>query len=145
MRLTKVDLTKLVAVSHNDEHLGLLIDRGNSLEYIEIPAPLAAYEGIQELDFLVALESPELNAATDDDYLLEAEKDIPMLPVESSMAQSLGYDAERQLLQVEFRSGSVYQYEDIDEETWDALQAAESTGQFYNEEIKGSYKSRRVD
>ncbi len=46
MRLTKIDLSNLVAVGHQDGQLGLLIDRGDEIEYLEIPAPEAAYEGL---------------------------------------------------------------------------------------------------
>jgi hypothetical protein len=142
MRLTKIDLTQLVAISHTDDHLGLLIDRGNDLEYLEIPAPVEAYEGLQELDSVIASEAYHTTASLEDAQLPESE--IAMLPANSSMAKAVGYDHDRNLLQVEFRGGSVYQYEDVDEETWEALQESRSTGQFFNREIKGSYQSRRL-
>lgn len=50
MKLTKVDLSSLKAIAHDDDGLKLLIERDNEIEYIEIPAPLAAYEGLQLLE-----------------------------------------------------------------------------------------------
>ena len=50
MRLSKIDLSKIVAVGHADGYLGLLIDRGEEVEYIEIPAPNAAYQGLQQVN-----------------------------------------------------------------------------------------------
>lgn len=50
MRLSKIDLSKIVAVGHSDGYLGLLIDRGEEVEYIEITAPNAAYQGLQQVN-----------------------------------------------------------------------------------------------
>lgn len=36
-------------MGHNQDHLGLLIDRGNEIEYLEISAPKAAYEGLKQV------------------------------------------------------------------------------------------------
>lgn len=47
MKLTKIDLSRIVAVGHNGVQLGLLIDRGEEIEYIEIPAPEVACDGLQ--------------------------------------------------------------------------------------------------
>ena len=42
---------------------------------------------------------------------------------------------------LEFSSGSVYQYSDVDHETWASLQDTDHTGRFFNSEIKGQYFS----
>ncbi len=132
MRMSKIDLSSLKAIAHSDDCLKLLIDRGDEIEYIEIPAPLAAYEGLQQLDAIVA--SPAvLNTQA-----------IAMLPVSSSMAAKVGYDCEREILQIEFNSGLVYQYADVEPETWECLQSADSIGRFYNEEIKGNYSHEKL-
>ncbi|MDY7023418.1 MAG: hypothetical protein SWJ54_19040 [Cyanobacteriota bacterium] len=47
MKLRKIDLSQIIAVGHNEGQLGLLIDRGEAIEYIEIPAPKVAYDGLQ--------------------------------------------------------------------------------------------------
>lgn len=131
MRLNKIDLTGIVAIGHADDHLQLLIDRGMDLEYIEIPAPLQAYEGLRQLEAIAEPEALEVS--------------IEMLPVHSTMANSVGYDGDRQVLQVEFQNGSMYQYADVDADTWAALQEADSTGRFFNQEIRGHYRSRCID
>lgn len=135
MRLSKLDLSNLVAVGHADGYLGLLIDRGDEMEYIEIPAPVTAYQGLQQVSSLAAPENASISAA----------QPLAMLPVNSSMAKAIGYNNESQTLQVEFHSGAVYQYSDVDSETWESLQAADSTGRFFNSEIKGNYDCDRVD
>ena len=40
MKFSKIDLSKLLGVSHSDGYLQLLLDRGNELEFLEIPAPI---------------------------------------------------------------------------------------------------------
>lgn len=149
MQLSKIDLSNLIAISHDNEYLGLVIDRGDRLEVIEIPAPYAAYEGLQQLDKLVS--SDFLSDAIDLNALPASRPALPgtgiapiaMHSVQSSMARAIGYDRDRQLLQVEFLNGALYQYHDVEPETYEALRAADSTGQFYNRAIKGNYPCDR--
>ncbi|MEH2177585.1 KTSC domain-containing protein [Nostoc sp.] len=135
MKLSKVDLSSLVAIAHSDGYLQLLLDRGNELEFLEIPAPIQAYEGLQELNEAIA----ETTA------LPFEEEPIVMLPVVSSMAMAVGYDRNEQILQVEFQSGAVYQYLGVDEDTWEDLHSSDSIGSFFNQEIKGRYECDRLD
>ena len=135
MKLSKVDLSSLVAIAHSDGYLQLLVDRGDELEFLEIPAPIQAYDGLQELNEAIA----ETTA------LPFEEEPIAMLPVSSSMAIAVGYDRDEQILQVEFQSGSVYQYLGVDENTWEDLQTSDSVGSFFNQEIKGRYGCDRLD
>lgn len=137
MRLSKIDLSNIVAVGHADGYLSLLVDRGDEIEYIEIPAPFAAYQGLQQVSSLAASPLPT--------ELPVVRQPLAMLPVSSSMARAVGYDDESQLLQIEFNSGSVYQYEGVNPQTWESLQTTDSTGRFFNSEIKGNYQCRRVD
>lgn len=133
MKLSKVDLSSLIAIAHSEGYLQLLLDRGNELEFLEIPAPIQAYEGLQDLNEIIAPEA------------LKAAEPIPMLPVSSSMAASIGYDKNEQVLQVEFHNGAVYQYSGVEADTWSDLHDAESVGRYYNYEIKGKYECDRVD
>ncbi|MBV6622936.1 MAG: KTSC domain-containing protein [Rivularia sp. (in: Bacteria)] len=135
MKFSKVDLTKLLGVSHSDGYLQLLLDRGDELEFLEIPAPIQAYEGLQDLNELIAEPPP----------LLEEEESCAMLPVASTMASAIGYDSENEVLQIEFNSGAVYQYSDIDEDTWEDLYSSDAVGKYYNQYIKGKYQSQRID
>ncbi len=125
MKLSKVDLSSVLAIAHSNGQLGLLLDRGSEIELIEIPAPVQAYEGLQQLSNTIAdLESEE----------------IPMLPVNSSCAAAVGYDSNEQILQIEFHNGAVYQYSGVDEDTWEDFYLSDNIGQFYNREIKGQYE-----
>lgn len=135
MRLSKIDLSNIVAVGHSDGNLGLLIDRGEEIEYIEIPAPQAAYQGLQQVNSLAASQS----------VIPPGQKQLTMQPVNSAMAKAVGYDRTCETLQVEFNNGSVYQYSGVEQETWESLQTADSTGRFFNREIKGKYECDRVD
>ncbi|MDZ8236174.1 MAG: KTSC domain-containing protein [Nostoc sp. ChiQUE01a] len=135
MRLSKVDLSSLVAIAHSEGYLQLLLDRGNELEFLEIPAPIQAYEGLQELN----------EAIGETTALAFEEEPIAMLPVSSSMAAAVGYDRDEQILQVEFQNGAIYQYLGVDEDTWEDLHASDSIGSFFNQEIKGRYECDRLD
>ncbi|AKG19936.1 KTSC domain-containing protein [Calothrix sp. 336/3] len=135
MKLTKLDLSQIVAIAHQEGHLQLLLDRGAELEFLTIPAPVEAYEGLQQLHDIIA----------DVSDLPRYEEGIAMQPILSSMANSLGYDSNEKILQVEFCNGAVYQYSGVDEKTWEDMYTSDSVGIFFNQEIKGKYASVRVD
>lgn len=54
MKFSKLDLSNLLGVAHSNGNLQLLLDRGNELEFLEIPAPVQAYEGLQDLNELIS-------------------------------------------------------------------------------------------
>ena len=68
-----------------------------------------------------------------------------MLPACSAMAAQVGYDREREILQIEFNNGAVYQYSEVEPEIWEDLQSTDSIGSFYNHEIKGYYPSLKIE
>lgn len=135
MKLSKIDLSSLKAIAHDDDGLKLLIEREDEIEYIEIPAPLAAYEGLQLLDRIIASSAA----------IEPCEEPVEMLPACSTMAAQVGYDYDREILQIEFNSGSVYQYSEVEPQLWEDLQSTESIGRFYNQEIKGYYPSVKIE
>ncbi|WP_414622181.1 KTSC domain-containing protein [Calothrix sp. CCY 0018] len=135
MKFSKVDLSNLLGVSHSEGYLQLLLDRGDELEFLEIPAPIQAYQGLQDLDELIAEPPP----------LLEDEEAFAMLPVASPMASAIGYDSESEVLQIEFNSGAVYQFSDVDEDTFEDLYTSDAVGRYFNQNIKGRYQSQRID
>jgi hypothetical protein len=135
MKLSKIDLSSLRAIAHDEDGLKLLIEREDEIEYIEIPAPLAAYEGLQLLGSIIASTAAIEPCA----------EPIEMLPAHSSMAAQVGYDEDREILQIEFNNGSVYQYSEVEPELWEDLQSSDSLGSFYNQEIKGYYPSTKID
>ena len=65
-------------------------------------------------------------------------------PVTSSNIRSIGYDPASGTLEVEFRSGSVYQYFNVPNQIYRGLITAFSKGAFLNNFIKEQYRYRRV-
>lgn len=57
--------------------------------------------------------------------------------VVSSQILSIGYDAQTETLEIEFKGGSVYQYEEVPAEVHAAFMTAPSKGNFFRERIKG--------
>jgi hypothetical protein len=64
--------------------------------------------------------------------------------VDSSCLRSVGHDAGRRVLEVEFAAGTVYQYRGVPAEAVAELLAADSLGRFFNREIRNRYPYRRV-
>jgi hypothetical protein len=61
-------------------------------------------------------------------------------PVSSSNLTSVGYDPEKMILEIEFKSGSIYQYFNVPESEHNGLMNAESHGKYFNANIKkGGY------
>ena len=63
---------------------------------------------------------------------------------ESSNIVRFAYDVQAQVLAVEFKAGSTYNYYDIPEIIFDLMKAASSKGQFLAQQVKGSYRYARV-
>ena len=59
--------------------------------------------------------------------------------------RSVGYNEKRQVLEVEFQSGKIYQYLDVPPAIYKELSDAESKGQYFNSEIRDTYEFVRVD
>lgn len=64
--------------------------------------------------------------------------------VASSNVQSVGYDSHTQTLEVQFLSGSVYQYYGVPENIYNQLMQASSKGKFLHMYIKNQYPYSRV-
>ncbi|PZF83566.1 KTSC domain-containing protein [Jiangella anatolica] len=65
-------------------------------------------------------------------------------PVSSSALRSVGYDPQTWTLEVEFESGAVYRYLDVDPLDVEAMMRADSMGAYLNEEIKPRYEAEQV-
>jgi hypothetical protein len=59
--------------------------------------------------------------------------------VVSSNINSIGYDAITRTLEVEFNSGSIYQYSSVPEHEYRGLLSASSKGGYLNSHIKDRY------
>ncbi len=64
-------------------------------------------------------------------------------PIDSSAIASVGYDAGRETLEVEFRSGNVYRYFGVPEEVYEDFLRARSKGRYFGSFIRGRFDSAR--
>lgn len=151
MAMKKIDLSQVVAVGHRNNTLEILVERNDEFEYVEVRAPYEAYSGLQDLSAAI---DPNI-----DPNVVTSIKALPQLPaagtspvsgldfemrsVRSTMASAVGYDEVEQVLQIEFKNGSVYQYDDVEPETWTELWESDSIGITFNDSIKGHYSSKR--
>lgn len=65
-------------------------------------------------------------------------------PIASTNILSVGYDETTSTLEVEFNSGSIYQYYNIEPALYEQFMQAPSKGQFLNVYIKNAYPYSRV-
>lgn len=71
---------------------------------------------------------------------------IPVVRVEhSSNIEAIGYDAGTKTLQVNFKNGGRYQYQNVTAEMWAALNEAESKGKYLNNQIKPNCPCHKLD
>ena len=65
--------------------------------------------------------------------------------VNSSNLASVGYDADNQILEIEFKHGGIYQYSNVPEPVYMGLMNASSHGQYFDRFIKkGGYSYRKI-
>ena len=65
--------------------------------------------------------------------------------VSSSHIVSIGYDPTSMVLEVEFNTGAIYQYYDIQQSIYDGLMAADSHGTYLAAYVKkGGYRYAQV-
>ncbi|MDM9380349.1 KTSC domain-containing protein [Chlorogloeopsis sp. ULAP01] len=136
MKLSKLDLSNVVAIAHTQGNLQLLLDLGGKeLEFLEISLPVEAFEGLQYLNEIVAQAKAKPSFPNS----------VTMLPVKSPMANAIEYEGRNKILQVEFRHQAVYQYTEVDKKTCQDLHEASSAGKFFNEKFRGKYQYDRID
>ncbi|ASO04797.1 KTSC domain-containing protein [Arenibacter algicola] len=63
--------------------------------------------------------------------------------VSSSNLASIGYDAENEILEVEFNHGGVYQYFDVPEDVYQELMDAPSHGVYFSANIRNDYQCEK--
>lgn len=64
--------------------------------------------------------------------------------VSASNIRSVGYDAGRQVLEIEFYAGSIVQYSGVSPEVHRQFMNAPSPGSFYQDKIDENYPSKRI-
>ncbi|MBI2849215.1 MAG: KTSC domain-containing protein [Chloroflexi bacterium] len=67
-------------------------------------------------------------------------------PVSSSNLNSIGYDPQSMILEVEFHSssGGVYQYSGVPQEIYGELMSAPSLGSFFHRHIRDKYPYQKT-
>lgn len=69
---------------------------------------------------------------------------IPRGPVESSALDEIGYSHRRQILEIKFKSGTIYRYVGVPKSVYHDMLKAQSKTAFYNWNIRGYYRSYHV-
>lgn len=64
--------------------------------------------------------------------------------VDSSNIDSIGYDPVNMTLEVEFVTGSVYQYDNVGQDTYDELMNASSKGSYFYHNIRNEFSYKKV-
>lgn len=64
--------------------------------------------------------------------------------VDSTNLESAGFDSNTNILEVEFKNGSLYQYLGVPEYVFQELITASSVGVYFNQNIKNSYEFQKV-
>lgn len=65
--------------------------------------------------------------------------------VSSSVIATIGYDAASNVLEVEFRTGRVYQYFMVPRSAYESLLTAKSVGRYFNTRIRDRYENREIE
>ena len=64
--------------------------------------------------------------------------------VSSSNLESVGYDANDEILEIKFHSGGIYQYFNVSLEKFDSLMSASSKGSYFARHIKNRHRFRKI-
>lgn len=68
-----------------------------------------------------------------------------MITVNSTNIDSVGYNADTQILTVKFKvSGQVYEYLNVPQTLYEGLMTAESKGTYLNDNIRSQFAYRRA-
>jgi hypothetical protein len=70
---------------------------------------------------------------------------IKRSPVKSSAITSVGYNADKKILEIEYISGEVYDYFNVPQRIFNEFMQAESKGTFANTQIKDRYKFEKKE
>ena len=65
-------------------------------------------------------------------------------PVTSSDVRAIGYDADRETLEVEFNTGSVYQYTGVSPGEYEGFLHSDSKGRYFHANIKNRYSFMKM-
>lgn len=66
------------------------------------------------------------------------------ISVASSTIRAAGYDESRQMLEIEFKSGGIYQYMSVPKAVYERFMVSSSKGKFLAQFIKDKYKTVKI-
>ena len=66
------------------------------------------------------------------------------ISVESSNIESIGYDSNSKILEIEFNNYSIYRYYEVAEDVYDELMAAPSKGKYLIAKIRDRYRYEKI-
>jgi len=66
------------------------------------------------------------------------------ISVNSSQIRSIGYDKQSLVLEVEFVSGNIYQYFNVQDFLYQQFLHASSYGEFLNDNIRYNYRYKKI-
>lgn len=110
-------------------HLKPLIDAG----WLQLTLPNTPTSRDQQ--YLSTALGKELLSFLEEDNTVKTER----IPVVSSNIASIGYDAKKKVLEIEFHHGAVYRYFDVPERVYQELMSSPSQGAYFMNEIKEKY------
>jgi hypothetical protein len=65
--------------------------------------------------------------------------------VTSSNIKAVGHDPTRNVLEVEFSNGAVWQYDGVPRELADQLVKSDSVGRFFAQNVRNQFPAKRVE
>jgi hypothetical protein len=65
--------------------------------------------------------------------------------VDSSMLDNISYDETTQRMSITYKSGSSYEYFDVEKAIYNGLREASSKGKFFNKHVRSHYRCKQVD
>lgn len=69
---------------------------------------------------------------------------IEMTSVQSGLISYAGYEEDKKALLLEFCRGPAHLYDDVPKDVFEALMSAEATDDYFNANIRYTYKNKRV-
>jgi len=66
------------------------------------------------------------------------------IPVSSSNISAIGYDADNQILEVEFTNGAVYSYSGVSSDEYEGFMSSDSKGKYFHANIKNRYSFTKL-
>ena len=85
-----------------------------------------------------------MNCCNNESVFASCEWQMDLRDVQSSVLSAVGYDEERHLLEVKFRTGRVYHYHQVPPELFAKLLAARSAGQYFNRAIRSRFRAELI-